>query len=168
MKNVGILAAMTISVLGPASDVACFFKLIVCFLEGGRRGSKYPAVTERLYLRSIERGELERVKLDLESVRCELYKIPMDIASLEALGLNIESTRLDLNGQTLGEVFARFFEGFFDAIECTYVFYSEFDEYIPLRIGFSDMPDYIVDISRSCDMYESLSPDALPFWLIDG
>lgn len=53
MKNVGVLAAMTISVLGPASDVDCFFKSVVFFLEDGKRGSKYPLVTEKLYCRSL-------------------------------------------------------------------------------------------------------------------
>ena len=42
MKNVGVLAAMTISVLGPASDVDCFFKSVVFFLEGGKEEAGIP------------------------------------------------------------------------------------------------------------------------------
>lgn len=165
MKNVGILAAMTISTLGPASDVDCFFKSIVFFLENGKKGSKYPLVTERLYCRSLDKIELSELKLDLEKIRVELNYIAADSLDINSFGLDKENTRLFLNSNTLADVFSRFFEIIFDAIECTNTFYKEFKEYVPLRIGFTEAPDYILDANRSRDLYDSLSSDELPFWL---
>lgn len=164
MKNVGILAAMTISVLGPASDVDCFFKSIVFFLEGGKRGSKYPLVTERLYRRSLSNNELAGLKMDLEGVRTEFNSIPASSFDISAFWVDKEHTRLILSGNTLADIFSRFFEIIFDAVECSDVFYKEFDEYVPLRIGFADAPDYILDLNRSEDLYNSLASDDLPFW----
>jgi hypothetical protein len=164
MKNVGVLAAMTISVLGPASDVDCFFKSVVFFLEGGKRGSKYPLVTEKLYCRSLNKNELAELKIDLESVRAEFNSIPADSFDISAFGVDEENTRLLLSGNTLADIFARFFKIIFDAVECSDVFYKEFNEYVPLRIGFTDAPDYIFDVNRSEDLYNSLASNELPFW----
>jgi len=128
MKNVGVLAAMTMSVLGPASDVDCFFKSVVFFLEGGKRGSKYPLVTEKLYCRSLSKNELAELKMDLESVRAEFNSIPADGFDINAFGVDEENTRLLLNGNTLADIFARFFKIIFDAVECSDIFYKEFNE----------------------------------------
>lgn len=45
-KNVGILAAMTMTEVGPASYVKAFFNLVLFLLENGTKGSKYPWVVE--------------------------------------------------------------------------------------------------------------------------
>lgn len=165
MKNVGILAAMTISVLGTASEVNCFFRAVVCFLESGTRGSRYPVVTERLYRRSLEYAELDELKLSLEQVRVEFDNLQVDGVDEDFFDLKETSVHLDFSGKTLADVFSRFFGIVFEAIECTSVFYEEFNEYVPLRLGFTDAPDYIFDINRSVEQYESLGLDELPFWL---
>lgn len=164
MKNVGVLAAMTMSVLGTASEVNCFFRAIVHFLENGR-GSRYPAVTERLYRRSLGGAELHELKLSLEQVRVEFGSLQVDGVDEDFFDLKEFSGRLDFSGKTLADVFSRFFGVVFEAIECTSVFYEEFNEYVPLRLGFTDAPDYIFDINRSVEQYESLGLDGLPFWL---
>ncbi|QKF50573.1 Imm70 family immunity protein [Pseudomonas graminis] len=104
MKNVGVLAEMTIDVLGPASDVDCFFKSVVFFLEDGQRGSKYPSVTEKLYCRSLGKNELAELKVDLENVRAEFNGIIADSFNISAFGVDEKNTRLLLNGNTLAEV----------------------------------------------------------------
>lgn len=165
MRDVGVLAAMTISVLGTASDVDGFFKSIVFFLEGGQKGSKYPLVTELLYCRSLNKNELAELKVSLECISAGFNDILADGFDVSAIGIDAENTRLFLNGNTLADVFSRFFKAIFDAIECSDVFYKEFQEYVPLRIGFTDVPDYIFDVNRSEDLYSSLAADELPFWL---
>ncbi|HID7841048.1 Imm70 family immunity protein [Stenotrophomonas maltophilia] len=164
MKDVGVLAAMTISVLGPASDVDCFFNSVVFFLENGKRGSKYPSVTEKLYCRSLSESELAELKVDLESIRVEFDGIPADGFDKGAFGVDEGSTRLLLNGNTLADIFARFFKVILDAVECSDAFHKEFNEYVPLRLGFTDAPDYIFDVNRPEDLYNSIASDELPFW----
>lgn len=121
-------------------------------------------VTERLYCRSLGKNELTELKIDLESVRAKFNSIPADSFDISTFGVDEESTRLLLNGNTLADIFTRFFKIIFDAIECSDVFYKEFNEYVPLRIGFTDAPDYIFDVNRSEDLYNSLASDELPFW----
>ncbi|MCQ2999139.1 hypothetical protein NLO98_05145 [Pseudomonas syringae] len=133
-------------------------------MEDGKRASKYPLVTEKLYCRSLSKNELAELKVDLESARAEFNCILADSFHLSAFGVDEENTRLLLSGHTLADVFARFFEIIFDTIECSDVFNKEFGEYVPLRIGFIDAPDYIFDVNRSEDLYNSIASDELPFW----
>lgn len=165
MKNIGILGAMTIHSLGAAPDVECFFKAIVMLLEGGEKGSRYPFITVRLYSHSLKKDEMHELKRSLESVRAEFSKISARDFDATSVGVDEKSTRLILNSDTIASVFANYFEALLDAIECSYVFYEEFKEYVPLRIGFTDVPDYIYDVNRSDELYESIGADELPFWL---
>lgn len=165
MKKVGVLAAMTISALGTASEVNCFFTTVVCLLESGVRGARYPAVTERLYRRSLGYAELEGLKLSLKEIKGEFGKLQVDDVGKRFFDLKESSGCLNSSGKTLADVFSRFFETFFEAIECSNVFYDEFKEYVPLRLGFTEAPEYIFDINRPVEQYDSLGLDELPFWL---
>lgn len=165
MKNIGVLAAMTISVLGPVSDVCFFFNFIVGFLESGIRGSKYKVITTRLYSGSILREELIDLKLRLDCLEEELKSIRLENVDLKSFGFIEECSRLSFHGVTMFDVFCRFFKVLNEAIKCSDVFFKEFGEYVPLRLGFTDMPDYIFDIKRSADLYNSLSVSDIPFWM---
>lgn len=46
-----------------------------------------------------------------------------------------------------------------------YVFLEEFGKYVPVRIGFTDVPFYIYDVKRSAEDYDRLAGDDLPCWL---
>ncbi len=141
------------------------FLIRLYLFSKGERGCKYPSVTERLYCRSINKNELNELSGCLEEIRIEFAQIITESVDLTSFGLDEESTGLPLDGRTLADVFARFFDVILEAIECSNVFYNEFNEYIPLRVGFTDAPDYIFDINRPDDLYESVASDELPFWL---
>ncbi|OCK45480.1 hypothetical protein BA766_17995 [Stenotrophomonas maltophilia] len=121
-------------------------------------------VTEKLYFRSLSKNELDELKVGLESIGVEFGGIPADDFDISAFGVDEENTRLLLNGKTLVDIFARFFKIILDAVECSDVFYKEFNEYVPLRLGFTDAPDYIFDTSRPEGLYDSIDSDELPFW----
>lgn len=164
MNNVGFLAAMTIFVLGPASDVACFFNSVTCLLEGGERGRRFPYVTERLYRRSLRHDELVFVSRDMLEIEYEFRRLNASEVDFYSLGLDGSSTRLSFEEGDLSEVFFRFFSGFSEVVKCTDLFFSEFGEYVPVRIGFTDGAAALVDISRPVDFYEKLQGN--PLWLI--
>ena len=165
MKNVGILAAMTLAEVGPVSDVKGFFNLIVSLLENGIRGSKYPFVTEKLYRRSLTYGDLHKVKDELDSIKNKFSCILNNDVNWSLFGIDENNSRLYFEGADLSFVFQRFFGAFDEALECTEVYYQGFNEYIPVRIGFTDTPYYIDDVNRTSEQYDSLGSNDLPFWL---
>nr|WP_154325001.1 Imm70 family immunity protein [Pantoea sp. 201603H] len=165
MKNVGILAAMTLAEVGPVSDVKSFFNLVVSLLESDIRGSKYPWVTEKLYRRSLAYDELYKVKVELDSIESEFSCILTNNVELLLFGIDERNSRLNFEGRDLSIVFKRFFKAFDEALECTEVYYQGFNEYIPVRVGFTDTPYYIDDVNRASEQYDTLGPNDPPFWL---
>ncbi|HAF2130097.1 TPA: hypothetical protein G9F27_004366 [Salmonella enterica] len=165
MKNVGILAAMTLAEVGPVSDLKTFFNLVVSLLENGIKGSKYPWVTEKLYSGSLTYDEVYKVKCELDSIREEFSRFSLSNIDLQSFGMDKNNSRLNLNGNDLHVVFDRLFKAFDEALECTEVYYKGFNEYIPVRIGFTDAPYYIDDVNRASEQYDALGPNEQPFWL---
>ncbi|QXF34867.1 hypothetical protein B0X70_18120 [Photorhabdus akhurstii] len=165
MKNVGIHAAMTLAEIGTASDINGFFNLVVTLLKHRNKGSKYPWVTENLYRRSLKYEELSSVKRDLDSIERSFSQISAKGIDWMSLGVNVNNTKLNLKGESLSIVFKRLFSAFSEALECTEVYYQELNEYIPVRIGFTDTPYYIDEINRPLEKYDALGPDDPPFWL---
>lgn len=165
MKNVGILAAMTLAEVGPVSDMKGFFNLVVSLLESGIRGSKYPYVTEGLYRRSLAYDDLYNVKDELDSIKIELSCILTNNIEWLSFGIEEHNSRLNFEGEDLSVVFKRFFKAFDEALECTEVYYQGFNEYIPVRVGFTDAPYYIDDLNRTSEQYDALGPNDPPFWL---
>lgn len=165
MKNVGILAAMTLAELGPVSDVKGFFNLIVSLLENDIRGGKYPWVTEKLYRRSLAYDDLYKVKCELDSIKSNFTCIFSDGIDWLLFGIDKHNSRLNFEGGNLSSVFKRFFEAFDEALECTEIYYQTFKEYIPVRVGFTDTPYYIDDVNRASEQYDALGPNDPPFWL---
>lgn len=77
----------------------------------------------------------------------------------------IKNSRLNSNGNDLHAVFDRLFKAFDEALECTEVCYQGFNEYRPVRIGFTDAPYYINDVNRASAQCDALGPNDQPFWL---
>ncbi|CAM6992527.1 hypothetical protein FR773_17245 [Leclercia adecarboxylata] len=165
MKNVGILAAMTLAEVGPASDVKGFFNVVLSLLENGTKGSKYPWVMEKLYRGSLAYDDLSKVKNELDSIKNEFSAILPDNIEWSSFGIDKNHSRLNFEGRSLFSVFERFFKAFDEALECTEVYYQSFNEYIPVRVGFTDAPHYIDDVNRTSEQYNALGPNDEPFWL---
>ena len=164
-KKVGILAAMNLAEVGPASDVKGFFNLVLSLLENGTKGSKYPWVMEKLYRGSLAYDELYKVKNELDSIKNELSTISPDDIVWSSFGVDKNHSRLNFEGRSLFSVFEQFFKAFDEALECTEVYYQSFNEYIPVRVGFTDAPHYIDDVNRTSEQYNALGPNDPPFWL---
>lgn len=164
-KNVGILAAMTIAEIGPASDVKVFFNLVASLLENGVKGSKYPWVMEKLYRGSLAYDELNKTESELDSIKKEFLSISPDNIEWSSFGIDKNISRLNFARGNLFLVFERFFKAFDEASECTEAYFQAFNEYIPVRMGFTDAPHYIDDVNRTTEQYNALGPNDLPFWL---
>ncbi len=156
---------MTLAEVGPASDVKGFFNVVLSLLENGTKGSKYPWVMEKLYRGSLAYDDLSKVKNELDSIKNEFSAILPDNIEWSSFGIDKNHSRLNFEGRSLFSVFERFFKAFDEALECTEVYYQSFNEYIPVRVGFTDAPHYIDDVNRTSEQYNALGPNDEPFWL---
>ncbi len=156
---------MTLAELGPVTDVKGFFNIVVSLLENDVRCSKYPWVTENLYRRSLGYDEAYKVKEELNSIKAELSSIPSNSINWVSFGIDKTRTRLSLGEKNLSDVFKNFFEAFDEALECTEIYYKTCNEYIPIRIGCTDIPYYMDDVNRSSEEYAALGQNDLPFWM---
>ncbi len=156
---------MTLAEVGPASDVKGFFNVVLSLLENGTKGSKYPWVMEKLYRGSLAYDDLSKVKNELDSIKNEFSAILPDNIEWSSFGIDKNHSRLNFEGRSLFSVFERFFKAFDEALECTEVYYQCFNEYIPVRVGFTDAPHYIDDVNRTSEQYNALGPNDEPFWL---
>ncbi|WP_336998670.1 Imm70 family immunity protein [Leclercia sp. M50] len=164
-KNVGILAAMTLAEVGPASDVKGFFNVVLSLLENGTNGSKYPWIKGKLYRGSLAYDELYKVKNELDTIKNEFSTILPDDIVWSSFGVDKNHSRLNFDAGNLFLVFERFFKAFDEALTCTEAYYQAFNEYIPVRLGFTDAPHYIDDVNRTSEQYNALGPNEPPFWL---
>ena len=164
-KNVGILAAMTLAEVGPASDVKGFFNVVLSLLENRTNGSKYPWIKGKLYRGSLAYDELYKVKNELDTIKNEFSTILPDDIVWSSFGVDKNHSRLNFDAGNLFLVFERFFIAFDEALTCTEAYYQAFNEYIPVRLGFTDAPHYIDDVNRTSEQYNALGPNNPPFWL---
>ena len=116
-KNVGILAAITIAEVGPASDVKAFFNLVLSLLENGVKGSKYPWVMEKLYRGSLAYDELNKVESELDSIKKEFLSISPDNIEWSSFGVDKNNSRLNFEGENMFSIFKRFFKAFDEAFQ---------------------------------------------------
>jgi len=151
--------------VGSAPDIKSFFNLVVSLLENSIKGSKYPRVSEELYSGSLTYDEVYKVKCELDSVNDVFSRFSLHNVYLQSFGMDKNYFRLNLNGNDLHAVFDRLFKAFDEALECTEVYYQGFNEYRPVRVGFTDAPYYIDDVNRALEQYDALGPNDQPFWL---
>lgn len=130
---------MTLAEIGPVSYVKAFFDLVVFSLENGVRGRKYFFVSDKLYKRSLAYDDLYKVKDELNSIETEFLSIHSISINWLLVGINDESTRLNFSNKYLSEIFQRLFKAFNEGLECAEAYYQSFKEYIPVRIGFTDV-----------------------------
>ncbi|MDT3410978.1 Imm70 family immunity protein [Kosakonia cowanii] len=156
---------MTLAEVGSAPDIKSFFNLVVSLLENSIKGSKYPRVSEELYSGSLTYDEVYKVKCELDSVNDVFSRFSLHNVYLQSFGMDKNNFRLNLNGNDLHAVFDRLFKAFDEALECTEVYYQGFNEYRPVRVGFTDAPYYIDDVNRALEQYDALGPNDQPFWL---
>ncbi|MDY0922741.1 Imm70 family immunity protein [Leclercia sp. CFBP8987] len=116
-KNVGILAAITIAEVGPASDVKGFFNLVLSLLENGTKGSKYPWVVEKFYRESLAYDELYKVKNELDSIKNEFLSISLGNIEWSSFGVDKNNSRLNFEGENMFSIFKRFFKAFDEAFQ---------------------------------------------------
>ncbi len=164
MKSVALLYAMSISLLGTRSDVECFFEALRHSIII-KSSHELPFLTDKLYRRSIEFDDFVGFKGDVNNAKALLQKIPTSDVDLSFIGFNPSGTYLRINGQNLFDVFSKIFFVLFDAIEANELFLKEFGEFVSIRIGGAEAPQYLIDQRRPAADYADMRNDEVPYWL---
>jgi hypothetical protein len=166
MRSVGFLGGHTVYELGSASDVEIFFNFLGKFVVKKFGYDDWELLTSRLYKRYLRLDELEHAAALMSQVRNEfsiLEKTSLDWG--EVMRVDRGKTCLDLNKDSLGGIFFKYFESFFLAKNSAMSFFEAFGIYQPVRLVVSDMPMLVVEKKRSLEEYDGLSNGDLPFWL---
>jgi len=164
MKNVALLYAMSISLLGTKSDVACFFGVLRHSIVM-KSSHDMPFLTDKLYRRSIEREDFLGFISDVNKAKSLLQNTPASDVDLNLIGFNPKGTYLRINEHNLFDVFSKIFGVLFDAIEANELFLKEFGEFVSIRIGGAEAPQYLIDQMRPVSAYAAMKDDEVPYWL---
>ncbi len=164
MNKIALLYAMSISVLGTRSDVKCFFNTLSHSIERSA-SDNLPFLTEKLYRKSIEIEDFSGFRGDVCKARDLFQNLLTADIDLTQMGLVASDTCLNIAASSLFEVFSKIFHVLFDAIEANEVFLSEFGEFISIRIGGAEAPQYLIDQMRPVAAYSSITETDVPYWL---
>ncbi|WP_426575545.1 hypothetical protein ACP179_01475 (plasmid) [Xenorhabdus stockiae] len=93
-----------------------------------------------------------------------LYKKYVKIEQLDIILLVVNRAKNQLSPE-MQEIFSQYFDGVETCIESAKLVYDRRKIFLPLRIGITDIPDYIYDKDRPLEEYDALGAEDLPFWL---
>lgn len=166
MKIVGFDGGHTVYELGPISDVQLFFDCLQECLVPRNPDTDWTLLTDRLYRRYLRHAELEPASALMSRARTVLLSVPagsMDWARRESGDLAV--SWLDMGGESLGDVFSRYFQLFTKAKASALSFLSEFGIYQPVRVISSSLPLLAIEKDTPLDWYDELASNAKPFWV---
>ena len=163
-RCIGFYVTSNIKRIGPKEDVLAFFWLVIHFVVEEYPKTDWSLITERFYKRYLRWEELAPAAKLMEQIQGIFAEISTDMIIWHNLGIDNDHTQLKLQEENLAGVFERFFKGFKDFYGYALLWKKEDDTYIqPLRIVFSDFPEFMEDDLRPLADYDSLEGDS--FWL---
>ncbi|AHG65586.1 hypothetical protein [Advenella mimigardefordensis] len=136
MKNVGFKGGSSMFEVGTPAEMEEFFN----YLRGKLVSREDLEILDRLYRKYIAYDDLDKVSQLVSSLRSNpaLMLDKKYLKNLDAIEHCIESAK---------------------------VFYKNWGEYVPLKVGVTDVPYYIDDERLPLELYDALTNDDPPFWL---
>lgn len=92
-----------------------------------------------------------------------LYKKYVRFEQLNIVLSMIERIKKNLPSNM--DYFSKYLDGMETCVNSATIFHDSWKIYRPLRIGFTDIPDYIYDKERPLEQYDALGPNDPPFWV---
>jgi hypothetical protein len=149
--------------LGSAEDVNAFFVCIDEVMEKAKPSVDRTILTDRLFKRYLRLEELDNASALMKQVRAVFEEVPSVKVDWAALGVSQSDSQLNIASPTLGDVFARYFEGFDQCVESAKIFHKSWNQYQPVRTVPSDLAGFTEEKERPLQEYDEL--DGPPFWL---
>ena len=146
--------------LGTVDDVQMFFDCIDKYAMRQKGDARWNLITDRLYRRYLNIEDLPVAAELMSDIKSQFEKISPTEAKLEKQFE--DKSMLDLNQETLAQVFGKFFDAFSSCKEGIELFFKRWNKYQPIRFVISDMPQLVNEKVRKLDQYDSLTGE--PFW----
>ena len=154
--------------LGSTSDMVLFFDCIN-YVAQQHPETNWSLINDRLYRRYLRIEELDDASRLMDEIKVYFSKLPSTFIdwSNESSSKPI-TTKLNAYLPTLEDVFADYFKAFNHCISSAKSTHEAFQfesDYIyqPVKIGTTDIPNYILDKDISLAEHDSLKDE--PFWL---
>jgi hypothetical protein len=162
MMNVGFFGGPSIAALGPAADVQLFFDCVAAFAVPALPDRDWPLLTDRLYRRYVRREDLESTQALMTETQKRFGTVPSSKVDWTGMAARNAVTRLDPSKPTLADVFAGYFQLFAHCRESAEIYFQTWQQYRPVKIGITDLPDASSEKNRPAGEYDSLEGE--PFW----
>ena len=136
MRNVGFKGGSSMFEIGTPAEMVEFFN----YLRGNLVSREDLEILDRLYRKYVGYDDLDKVSQLVSNLRNNSVFVFDEkyLTHLDAIEHCIESAK---------------------------IFYKSWGDYVPLKVGVTDVPYYIEDKLRPLEHYDALTNDDPPFWL---
>ena len=168
LKN-GFIGGGSIFNLGTDSDMQLFFDCISYYVLPKYPDQNWSLITDRLYRRYLKLEELDAAVALMKLVEKEFKQLDREAFDWSKILSGQVKSDLDRAKSTLFEIFGKYFEAFYESIECAIRNYEWFKsnsnyEYEPVMVTISTIP-YCVSYSMiPLSVFDNLQPDEKPIW----
>ncbi|MCL6417426.1 hypothetical protein MIB92_17330 [Aestuariirhabdus sp. Z084] len=163
MKKIGFSGGSYTARMGDVNDVKSFFYCINEFL-GKDNNAKYDIILNRFYRHYLKLEELDSSLELMDEVREAFSRI--EPSSVEWDKLLSRDSILDVEQESLADVFSKYFNKFSDVIEDAKFYYEDWNSYKAVKIVIADVPDLVKYQTLPEEEYDSVVGD--PLWVRDA
>lgn len=155
---VGYIGVGKLHELGWPNDVDSFF----VFADKYYPKENKALVCDLLYKRAIRYEQLDDALVAMSDLRKVFSEIKTTDVDWDSVRIDKSDTALAY-GETLADVYSKFFKGFEDVAQFSILFHTKKGIYRPIRIGFTGIGWYVAEERRPIEEYDNL--EGAPLWL---
>ena len=165
----GFIGGGSIFNLGTDSDMQLFFDCISYYVLPKYPDQNWSIITDRLYRRYLKLEELDAAVALMKLVEKEFKQLDREAFDWSKILSGQVKSDLDRAKSTLFEIFGKYFETFYECIECAIRNYEWFKsdpdyKYQPVMVAITTIP-YCVSYSQiPLSVFDNLQPDEKPIW----
>ena len=168
LKN-GFIGGGSIFNLGTDSDMRLFFDCISYYVLPKYPDQNWSLITDRLYRRYLKLEELDAAVALMKLVEKEFKQLDREAFDWSKILSGQVKSNLDRSKSTLFEIFGKYFEAFYESIECAIRNYEWFKsdpdyKYQPVMVIISTIPYCISYSMITLSVFDNLQPDEKPIW----
>ena len=167
--KIGFTGGARIVELGTDSDMKLFFDCISYYVPPKYPDKNWSLITDRLYRRYLKLEELDATVALMKLVEKEFKQLDREAFDWSKILSGQVKSDLDRAKSTLFEIFGKYFEAFYESIECAIRNYEWFKsdpdyKYQPVMVIISTIPYCISYSMIPLSVFDNLQPDEKPIW----
>ena len=167
--KIGFTGGARIVELGTDSDMRLFFDCILYYVPPKYPDQNWSLITDRLYRRYLKLEELDTAVALMKLVEKEFKQLDREAFDWSKILSGQVKSDLDRAKSTLFEIFVKYFEAFYECIECAIRNYEWFKsdpdyKYQPVMVAYTTIPDLITYKLIPLSVFDNLQPDEKPIW----